>query len=78
MVRTVSIRRSLLVNIVGVIVALSATIIVVSAVGSRRAVSRLSASVITRTTEQVRQRLVKPPVEPGRMGPARPGVAVDR
>lgn len=57
MVRTVSIRRSLLVNIVGVIVALSATIIVVSAVGSRRAVSRLSASVITRTTEQVRQRL---------------------
>ena len=57
MARTVSIRRSLLVNIVGVIIALSATIIVVSAVGSHRAVRRLSGSVITRTTEQVRQRL---------------------
>ncbi len=55
--RTVSIRRSLLVNIVGVIVVLSATIIVVSTVGGRRAVSRLSGSVITRTTEQVQQRL---------------------
>ena len=57
MVRPVSIRRSLLVNLVGVIIGLSAMIIVVSAVGSRRAVSRLSGSVITRTTAEVQQRL---------------------
>ncbi len=57
MVRSVSIRRSLLVNLVAVITILGVAIIVTVGVNGRIAVRRLSGSVIIRTTEQVVERL---------------------
>ncbi len=57
MVRSVSIRRSLLVNLVAVITILGVAIIVTVGVSGRLAVRRLSGSVIMRTTEQVAERL---------------------
>ena len=55
--RPVSIRRSLLINIIAMIGLLSTAIIVVAAVGARRAVARLSSSIIVQTTERVEERL---------------------
>ncbi len=57
MVRSVSIRRSLLVNLVAVIAILGVAIIVTVGVNGRIAVRRLSGSIIIRTTEQVAERL---------------------
>ena len=55
--RPVSIRRSLLVNIIAMIGLLSTAIIVVAAIGARRAVARLSSAIIVQTTERVEERL---------------------
>ena len=55
--RPVSIRRSLLVSIIAMIGLLSTAIIVVAAIGGRRAVARLSSAIIVQTTERVEERL---------------------
>ena len=57
MVRSVSIRRSLLVNLVAVITILGVAIIVTVGINGRIAVRRLSGAVIIRTAEQVAERL---------------------
>ncbi len=55
--RPVSIRRSLLISIIAMIGVLSTAIIVVAAIGARRAVARLSSAIIVQTTERVEERL---------------------
>ena len=55
--RPVSIRRSLLISIVAMIGLLSTAIIVVAAIGARRAVARLSSAIIVQTTERIEERL---------------------
>ncbi len=55
--RSVSIRRSLLVNVVVVIVLLSAATLGITVLGARYVVKTLSASLITRSTEQTKGRL---------------------
>ena len=57
MARSVSIRRSLLVNLVLVIVLLSAAIIATTVFASRRVVRTLSEALITRTIDQAEARL---------------------